>query len=43
MGKTLFREMTRWLKMRGIYSYEERVPITRLGPKNRSVVSNIKL
>jgi len=31
MGKTLVREMAKWLKMRGFYPYEERVFITKDG------------
>ena len=31
MGKTLRREMSRWLKMRGFHPYEDRVFITRDG------------
>lgn len=31
MGRTLFREMSKWLKMRGYFSYEDRVFITRKG------------
>jgi len=31
MGKTLRKEMSRWLKMRGFYPYEDRVFVTRDG------------
>ncbi|NSW76936.1 MAG: tyrosine-type recombinase/integrase, partial [Candidatus Atribacteria bacterium] len=31
MGKTLKKEMSRWLKMRGFFPYEDRVFVTRDG------------
>jgi len=33
MGRTLIREMSKWVKMRGYYPYEDRVFITKQGTK----------
>ncbi|MGB9788900.1 MAG: tyrosine-type recombinase/integrase [Dictyoglomus sp.] len=42
MGKTLVREMAKWLKMRGYFPYEERVFITKQGyPLNKRGVERI--
>lgn len=42
MGRTLFREMGKWLKMRGYFSYEDRIFITRQGyPLKRRTLEKI--
>ncbi|MCS7231621.1 MAG: tyrosine-type recombinase/integrase [Elusimicrobiota bacterium] len=42
MGRTLARELNKWIKMRGFFPYEERVFITRQGyPLNKRMVDKI--